>query len=43
VPGLSSNQIVAAEFHMPENKTFHHVKVRYPERPVLTAPAPRGK
>ena len=43
VPGLNSNQIVAAEIHSPQTKTFHHIQVRYPERPVLTAPAPRGK
>jgi hypothetical protein len=43
VPGLNSNQIAAAEIHAPQNKVFHHVLVRYPERPVLTAPAPRGK
>ncbi len=43
VPGLSSSQIAAAEIHSPQTKTFHHIKVRYPERPVLTAPAPRGK
>jgi hypothetical protein len=43
VPGLNSNQITAAEVHAPQHKVFHHVKVRYPERPVLTAPAPRGK
>ena len=43
VPGLNSKQIAAAEIHVPQTKTFHHIKVRYPERPVLTAPAPRGK
>jgi hypothetical protein len=43
VPGLNSNDLAAAEIHLPLTKTFHHVKVRYPERPVLTAPAPRGK
>ncbi len=43
VPGLNSNQIAAAEIHAPQHKVFHHVRVRYPERPVLTAPAPRGK
>lgn len=43
VPGLNSNQIVAAEIHSPQHKVFHHVKVRYPERPVRTGPAPRGK
>lgn len=43
VRGLNSNQIAVAEIHQTETKTFHHVKVRYPERPVITAPAPRGK
>ena len=43
VPGLNSNQIAAAEIHVPQTKTFHHIQVRYPERPVLTAPAPRGQ
>lgn len=43
VPGLNSNQIAVAEIHAPQHKVFHHVQVRYPERPVLTAPAPRGK
>ena len=43
VPGLNTNQIAAAEIHLPQTKTFHHVKARYPERPVLITPAPRGK
>jgi hypothetical protein len=43
IPGLNTNQIVAAEVHEPLTKTFHHIKVRYPERPVLTGPAMRGK
>ena len=43
VPGLSFSQIVAAEIHTPQAKVFHHIKVRYPERPMLTAPAPRGR
>ena len=38
LPGLNSNQIAAAEFHAPQTKIFHHVQVRYPERPVLTEP-----
>ena len=41
VPGLGSNQIAAVEVHELLTKTFHHVKVRYPERPVLLRP--KGK
>ncbi len=41
VPRLNSNQIVAAEMHSPQTKTFHHIKVRYPERRAPRARAAR--
>jgi hypothetical protein len=43
VPGVLLKDIASAEVHLPEEKTFHHVRVRYPGQPQQSAPASGSK
>jgi hypothetical protein len=43
VQGVTLSNIASVEIHLPEEKTFHHVRVRYPDRPVRAYPEVNDK